>query len=429
MKDFKHLELPRKTNKQREVYKYFVGTTDKSSLSYKAGEKMTFKIRAIHMDQPLDIPYIRYSLEAEDGQKEEGYIEKSEDGWFYIEASISKNGFVYINAKACDANKNPIKDIEEYNGSAGADVEKILCASKMPEDYFRFWDSLKRQVEQTEPEVLFSKRIEDDLYPDFEMLDMRIKAPGSEYVSVAVAYPKEAQKSSLRFAMLFQGYGVTPVAPHPLKDYFTVHVCAHCMPNGESAAFYDGLRTNALKGYGFNAEENQKPQTTYFSKMFLRNLQALRFFKDHPLLNGKDYYFVGSSQGGMQAFNMAAHFERATAAILNVPGFSDIHGDEICARHKNSMPKGKGMTYFDIAVSAQLLKCPVYIISGLGDLICNASSQMALFNAIKAPKYIEFYQNKIHSCSIPWDNCTYSLGDFSLADRYKEHTSMYYDWN
>ena len=281
----------------------------------------------------------------------------------------------------------------------------------------------------TTPEVLFCEKIEDEEHPDFELQDMRIKSPGSEYVSVAVAYPKNAEKNSLKLAMFFQGYGVWPTNPSPIDGYFTVFVNAHDIPNRATQEFFDDIRDNKLKGYGFDAEENKKPETTYWAKMFMRDLQAIRFFKDNELINKKDYYFVGSSQGGMQACNVAAHFEKASAVILNVPWLSDIDGHELCGRKKNSMPKGVGVTYFDTAVSAQFLKCPVYIISGLGDNTCNPSTQMALFNSIKAPKYIEFYQNKVHSFTIPWDKNMYALGDLTLADKYKEVTDIYYEFN
>ncbi len=428
MNKYRKLELQVNSNKKKDEYKYFVGTTIKNPLEYKVGEKMLFKIRAKYMDDYLDIPYIWYSLVSDDGQEKEDYIEKSEDGWFYIETSISKSGFVYIKARACNENKQIIEEIEDFNGSAGADVKNILRATKIPHDYSEFWDGLKKQVEETDPEVLFQKEIKDEKYPDFKMYDMRIKAPGSEYVSVSVAHPINAEKNSLKFAMVFQGYGVTPTEPKPLENYFTVCVCAHSMPNDENDDFYANIRDNVLKGYGFDKEENKKPETTYWAKMLLRDLQALRFFKDHELLNKKDYYFIGSSQGGMQACNIAANFDSSTAVILNVPWLSDIDGHEVCGRRKNSMPKGVGVTYFDTAVSAEFLKCPAYIISGLGDTVCNSSTQMALFNSIKSPKYLEFYQNKTHSFTIPWDNNMYALGNMELANKFEEHTVAYYDW-
>ena len=131
----------------------------------------------------------------------------------------------------------------------------------------------------------------------------------------------------------------------------------------------------------------------------------------------------------MQACNIAAHFDRASAVILNVPWLSDIYGHELAGRRQNGMPKGEGVTYFDTAVSAQFLKCPALIISGLGDNTCNSSTQMALFNSIKSPKYIEFYQNKVHSFTIPWDKQRYVLGDESIAEELRESTDQYHALN
>ncbi|MBR5236542.1 MAG: acetylxylan esterase [Clostridia bacterium] len=422
MNKYRQLEMQKRTNSKKEEYKYFVGTTLKHPLEYEIGEKMVFKIRVRYMDDCLDIPYIWYNLLSDDGQNVEGYLEKADDGWFYIEGSISKSGFVYVQAKACDENKEIIPGIAVYNGSAGADVKNVLRGTKTPDDYVEFWDNLKAQVEATEPEVLYCEKIEDEKHPDFEMFDMRIKAPGSDYVGVAVAYPKNAEKGSLKFLMDFQGYGVYPTNPQPRAGYFTLLVNGHSIPNRGTDEFFADIRDNQLKGYGYDEEENKRPETTYWVKMLLRDLQAIRFFKDHELLNKKDYIFYGSSQGGMQACNIAAHFDRSSALIMNVPWLADIDGQRLCGRRPNKMPKGHGVTYFDTAVAAQFLKCPVYFISGLGDPTCNSSTQMSLFNAIKSPKYVEFYQNKVHSFTIPWDENMYPLGDLSLADKYRDLT-------
>lgn len=429
MNKYRKLEMQAVTNMRKEEYKYFVGTTLKNPLEYKIGEKMTFKIRVKHMDSYLEIPYIWYSLISDDGQNFEGYKQPAEDGWFYIDASISKNGFVYVQAKACDENKSVIEEIAVFNGSAGADVGNILRATKTPDDYEKFWDMLKGEVDKCAPELLYCKEIKKEEHPDFVLCDMRIKAPWSDYASVAVAYPRDAKKGSLKLAMTFQGYGVRAANFHPKPGYMTIEVNAHAIPNGENEAFYAEMRDVKLVGYGYDLVENEKPENTYWAKMMLRDLAVIRFFENHELLNKKDYYFVGSSQGGMQACNMAAHFDKATAVILNVPWLSDIYGNEICGRRENKMPKGIGVTYFDTAVAAQYLKCPAYIISGLGDITCNASTQMALFNSINSPKYIEFYQNKVHSFTIPWDRNMYALGDMSLADCFFEHTEQYYNYN
>lgn len=429
MNEYRKLELPRKTGHKKEEYKYFVGTTLKNPLEYEIGEKIVFKIRPKFMDNYIDVPYISFLLISDDGKKEEGYIKSSDDGWFYVETSLSVSGFVYLKAVACDEHKNPIEDIEVFNGSAGADIKNICRCAEPPGDYSDFWQGLKEKVNKTEPELLYCKKLEDASLPDYEIYDMRIKAPDNEYASVIVTYPKGALKGSLKFAMLFQGYGVNSAVPNAVEGYFVVSVNAHCMPNCEAEEFYASLRDNALKGYGFDKEENKRPETTYWAKMLSRNMQAFRYFENHELINKKDYIFVGSSQGGMQAVNMAAHFDKATGVVLNVPWMSDTHADSLLRRIPNSMPKGNGIFYFDISISAGLIKCPVYIIAGLGDGTCNSSTEMALFNAIKSKKYIEFYQNKTHSFTIPWDNNVYTLGETSMADEFGEFTAVYYDWN
>ena len=429
MNKYRRLEMQQGAKHSKEVYKYFVGTTLKNPLEYDIGEKMVFKIRPKYIDDYLDVPYVCYTLVSDDGQSEDGYLTKSEDGWFYIETSISKSGFVYINAKACDENKQPIADIVAFNGSAGADVKNILRATEEPEDYAEFWRMLEAEVAATDPEVLFCERVENPSLPDYECYDMRIKAPWSDYVSLTITYPKDANPGSLKAVFAFQGYGVGTAPFRPREGYFSVSVNAHCMPNRQSAEFYADLRDNALKGYGFGEEENKRPESTYWVRMILRDLQAIRFFKDHELLNKKDYYFVGSSQGGMQACNMAAHFDRSSALLLNVPWLADIYGHELAGRRKNGMPKGAGATYFDTAIAAQYLKCPTFIISGLGDGTCNAATQMALFNSISAPKHIEFYQNKVHSYTIPWDENVYALGDSSLAESFHAHLGEFYKYD
>lgn len=41
-------------------------------------------------------------------------------------------------------------------------------------------------------------------------------------------------------------------------------------------------------------------------------------------------------------------------------------------------------------------QCTVYIEAGLGDYVCPPSGQMAMYNAIKAPKLLRFVQNQTH---------------------------------
>lgn len=409
-----------------EKYRYMYGTTLKNSLDYHVGEKIVFKLCGKEEEENFFVPKLSYQFKGDDGQVKSGIADCSEDGCFYLETTLEKCGAVMLSAKACDAEGKEIAGVEPFGGAAIADLDDIRCGTAVPADYDDFWATLKKEVDNTPPDVLYCKKIENPDSPDFEIFDMRIRAPRDSFVSAMVAYPKNAQPGSLKFLMWFNGYAVEAIPPRPIEGHLSVFVNAHAIPNAETDAYYKNLLAGELAGYGFDLEENRRPETTYWAKMFSRNLQAVRYFKDHPLVNGKDYIFSGSSQGGMQACNIAAHTGIATGLLLNVPWLADLGGYETLGRMKNGMPQGDGVHYFDTAIAASRVKCPVYIISGLGDTTCPPATQLTIFNAIATPKYHEFYQNKGHSYTIPRNRVRYVLGDTSLADGYPEMKHIYY---
>ena len=390
---------------------YFVGSTTKNALEYTVGEEMVFKIRVKADGEFLEIPYVYYTLEGDDGEKSCGYEKCADDGWFYINTSLKKEGFVHLIAKACDDEKNVIDGIDIFEGGAGADIERLTCGTDVPENYFDFWNSLKEKTFETAPEVIYKKEIERADHPDYVFYDMRIKTASDMYVSFIAVYPKNAEKGSLKLCMIYRGYGVNAYSEYgPLEGTLAVWVNAHSIPNFETDKFYEKLRENELKDYGFDNTENQKPETTYWSKMFMRDLQAFRFFKDNPLINKKDYIFRGGSQGAMQACNMALHSGVATECELDVPWFADLGGTKKFGRLYGWRPDyADGLRYFDTAVAAKYLKCPVTIIAGLGDYVCPPSGEMAMYNGITAPKKIEFIQNQTHPYR-PVEKTTYTLG-------------------
>lgn len=389
---------------------YFVGTTDKNSLEYIVGETITFKIRVKVNGSFVKIPYIYCILHADDGQKTEMYEKCADDGWFYINTTLKKEGFVHLTAKACDENKKELEFIDTYEGGAGADIHKLSCGTEIPSDYFEFWDELKKKTYKVKPDILYKNKIQNSDYPNFKIFDMRIKTTDDMYASFIVTYPKDAKEGSLKLQMTYRGYGVARVPTNACADdRMIVSVNAHGIPNLEKDEFYDNLRENELKEYGYDNYENKNPQTTYWAKMFMRNMQVFAFLKEHPLLNKKDYIFQGASQGGMQACNMALHTGAATECELVIPWFADMAGYRKFARIKGCRPDYEpGLAYFDTALAARYLKCPIKITAGLGDYVCPPSGQMAMYNGISAPVELTFIQNKVHSKN-PVEEITYIL--------------------
>lgn len=376
---------------------YFVGSTTKNAIGYKAGETITFKLKVKTENVDVPVPYIYYTCEGEDGVKSDGYVSPSEDGYFYFDTSIKRDGFVHVIAKACDENKEAIDSIDIFEGGAGADIDKIEIGTEEPSDYLDFWYWLKEEMYKTEPEVIFKEKFQDERYPDFELYDMRIKALGDSFASFTAAYPKNAEKGSLKLRVITHGYGVCGGDEvYAEKDMLTVWINAHSIYNRQPEEYYEKLSNGELKEFGFNNEENKNPKTTYWAKMFIRDMQVVRYIKDNPLLNG-EVLFEGGSMGAMRACNLAAHTGIATECHMDIPWFADLGGSKNCGRLYGWRPDYEnGLRYFDTAIAAKYLKCPVKYAVGLGDYVCPPSGEAAMYNAITTEKEITYVQNQTH---------------------------------
>ncbi len=381
---------------------YFVGSTLKNALEYKVGETITFKLKVKTETQDVPIPYIYYSCEGEDGIKTEGYIQSAEDGWFYFDTALQRNGFVHVIAKACDENKAIIEGIDIFEGGAGAEIDKIALGTEEPDDYFTFWDKLKAEAWKNEPELLFEEDFSDDRFPDFELHHLRIRVSDDNFATFSMTYPKNAEAGSLKLRIMTHGYGVCDVCnidnyTYVQENTLTVFISAHALLGRQSPNYYKQLSEGVLKGFGFSNEENKRPETTYWAKMFMRDLQVVRFIQRHPLWNGRDVLFTGGSMGGMRACNLAAHSGIATECAIDIPWFSDLGGHTNCRRLNGWRPDYEpGLRYFDTAVAARHVTCPVRITAGLGDYVCPPSGEAALYNVITAPKHITYIQNQTH---------------------------------
>ncbi len=109
----------------------------------------------------VDVPYVSYTLEGDDGKSLLSFCPPAIDGWFYIKTSLNCQGFVHLKATACDEDQKEIDGVDIFEGGAGAEVESITSGSEIPDDYFQFWDRLKSEIEETEPKVIYKK----EFYP------------------------------------------------------------------------------------------------------------------------------------------------------------------------------------------------------------------------------------------------------------------------
>lgn len=378
--------------------KYFVCETNKNPLEYKSGENMIFKLKVARDD--VKVPFIKVKCSADDGKVFEDIIPVSDDGFFYINTSCERDGFVRVFAEALDKNNQVIDGIDKFEGGACADAEKIALCTDTPDDYFDYWENLKRDASEFPKKLIYQNDISVD--DNYVITDCRFQTKYGKFLSLITTYPKGAKPHSLGLMMLFMGHGVASAPMFCTPGYMVIGVNSHDVENLLDTQVYKDLHATTYKNYGFVEEENKSPVTSYWNRMYFRNLQAFSLFKDHELLNKKDYVFVGGSQGAMQACNMALHTGYATECRISIPWCCDLWAQEKQNRMRGWRPDVScAMNYFDTALAASHLKCPVYIEAGLGDYICPPSGQMAMYNAIKSPKMIRFVQNRTHSYRPP----------------------------
>ncbi len=376
---------------------FFQGTTDKNPLTYTVDEKMVFTLKFMADGEVIKLPYAKIKIDSDDGRLDEFHLQPDESGIFTIETSLSRDGFLRVVAWACDEEKNVIEDMPLFEGGAGADIDRIKCETDEPEDYLEFWNRVKQEAAAIEPEIIFEKELKVE--EGFIGKEYHLKSTAGDYASCVVVYPEDAKDKSLPIHFQYIGYTVASVWVNHFPDRVFVMTNAHDVENFREQSYYDELlESPKYKSYGFNREENKNPDTTYWKKMFIRNFQVFNYFKNHAKGDGKNFIFQGGSQGAFQACNMAAHSGVATQCNLDVPWFCDLNAIETKKRLRGWRPEpDEGLRYFDTAIAAKYLSCPVYIEAGLGDYVCPPSGVTALYNSIKSPKKIDYIQGRTHS--------------------------------
>lgn len=380
---------------------HFYGVSDKNPLTYKPDEKMIFTIKFLADGEIVKLPYAKIMVDSDDGRLDNFYLEPDKDGIFTVETSLSRDGYLRIAAWACDEEKNVIEGMPLFEGGAGVDIDKIKCETDEPDNYLEFWNRVKEEAASIEPEIIFEKELKVE--KGFIGKEYHLKSTAGDYASCVVVYPEDAKDKSLPIHFQYIGYAVTSVWLEHFPDRVFVMTNAHDIENFREQSYYDELlKSPKYKDYGFSREENQNPDTTYWKKMFIRNFQVFNYFKNHIKGDGKNFIFQGGSQGAFQACNMAAHTGVATQCNLDVPWFCDLFAIEKEKRLRGWRPEpDAGLRYFDTAIAAKHLTCPVHITAGLGDYICPPSGVTALYNAMKCEKKVDFIQGRTHGYTPP----------------------------
>ncbi len=420
---------------------YFKVETDKDLAEYAVGEEMTFSV-SLWADTDTDTnkdndtligaPYFYWTVKGDDGSSDSGYAVGT-SGMATVKASLGTPGAVRLEIEPADAGKNIIKHgkITKFEGGAMANASEIQVSTTEPSDFDEFWAGQLELLDAVEPELLSVREIENP-DPSLKSYEVHIACventcpttTGTSYASAIISYPENASRESLKMNVELNGYGVTDNAvPYAggWSGTIWINVYAHSAPLDKEKSYYDELWNGTLDDYGFDAQENADPETSYFRGMILRDLQAVRFLKKYfgegvesvvdgvdtsawaGLWNGDHLKVYGGSQGGFQSLAVAAFDHDVTEVNAGIPWFSDVAGNTAPEKIQSTFRPdyASGLAYYDSAFLAKRIKAPmVNITGGTGDTLCPMVGVQAIYNNLDVSyAAMTFTQGGIHGAS------------------------------
>lgn len=374
---------------------YFKGDSEKNPLTYRCGEEIVFNLSLVEDGKPLAGVPIQWNLFGEDGTRDKGTAVSDPAKPLTIKTKLSKPGFVYVEAKAMGENGKPLKGSLPLSVSAGADVEKIRQTIPEPKDFDAFWTKQKERLAAVPMDVKLTPV--ESKFKNVDCWMFEIKSVGDYPATGYISMPKGAKPGSLKAVVNVYGYGYGSI---PRQDQLasrgelSLSISRHGLPQGKEKQFYEDQRKGPYKSFGFR--NNQTPENCDFNMMILRDLRAIQYLKSRPEWNKKDLRVNGGSMGAFQAINIAAQDPDFNAVSAGIPWCANLGGVKD-GRFPGWRPGyTPALDYFDIVNQAKRIKCPVTINIGLGDRVCPASGQFAMYNVMNCDRKLTAEQSGGH---------------------------------
>lgn len=375
---------------------YLTGTTDRPDGKYRTGEKITF---VFHVTDAAgnSIPSVRLNW------KMIGDFKAAQAGTSFsgnpIEITPKTPGFFSVTAQAADDAGQILKDSFGKDLSltltACADPERLRQSVAEPEDFDAYWNRQKKILSEV-PMTVLEEKFVGMRNQRSKIYSMKISCAGKRPVSGYLSIPVDAGKRTCPAEVNFMGYGVTGAFRPGETDRIIFNINAHGIDNGMPGKYYADLSKGELKQYGWNSQENEKPESCYFNGMVLRLLRALEYVRSRPEWNGKDLIVTGGSQGGFQAIAAAGLDSSVTLCRVSIPWLCNLGANQTGMRGGWTPSFRNGLRYFDSINFGRRIRCRCEILAGYSDDVCPPSGVMALFNAMSCPRRLDFKQGMKH---------------------------------
>jgi len=394
------------------------GVTDRSPVSYKAGETMKFELTLQDVTNKLEVGayFLVWKRTDDFGVVETGRVDLTQLPFAYS-AKLDKPGFVRLEAWVTDAKGKRVGKKPFFDGGAGADVAE-LATEPEPEDFDAFWAKQFKRLELVPVKAdLVEVKCSN---PKARKFAVRIDSAGLRPVTGYLSYPKDVDAGVTYPARLFtHGYsaddcrhGTSDKAPHH-EIVLDMNVHGLKLPEfGGTEADRKALRWEVRSHdctYAFDAKQNADPEVAYFNGMVLRVKRGLQYLKTVKGWNGKELIASGGSQGGLQTIWAAACGEGVTRAESGITWCCDMAKNDLRRARKISsdgwyIPWTPSMGYYDAVNFAKRIPttCKTIITrAGLGDYCCPPRGLAVLWNNLTCPGEIHWMQGSQHGYQPP----------------------------
>lgn len=370
-------------------------TADHGDSIYQQGETVTFTIKLLRDQQPMDDARVQWTLSKDGVPPRTNGSVRLTGGSARVTGQLDEPGFLQCRVVFQDEHRSNHIAV----AGAGVDPLKIKPSLPVPADFDAFWAAQKRKLAAVPVNArLTFVPSPSDRVVCFDLQADSVGAPVSGYY----ARPIDAKPKSLPIILTVHGAGVRSsslggAVGWAAKDLLALDLNAHGLPNGKPDSFYANLADTDLREYRTRGRESR--ETIYFLGMFLRLVRALDFLTAQPEWDGRTVIVHGSSQGGAQSIVAAGLDPRVTFFAAGVPAMCDHTG--VAVGRVNGWPKFlanppaepapnvlEAVRYYDAMNFASRARCAGIITVGFIDTTCPPTSVYAAYNALAGPKQI-----------------------------------------
>lgn len=313
-----------------------------------------------------------------------------------LAGTLREPGFMRCNVTA----KVKEQSVKKLFG-VGFSPEKITSGGERPADFDAFWDAAIKRLEAEVPLDAKIERMEQHCSNQVESFRVSFATFGGKRVYGFLSVPKGAGPFPVLVNVPGAGPGVVgPNAQLASRGFITlvmnVHPFEPAADAGAQQRLYEEQDKRLKEQYGsirYCHSGATQRESYFFYPIILGINRAVNWLAARADVDGSNFLYSGSSQGGGFGFYLCGLNRNFTKGVIHVPALTDLLGFQ--KQHESGWPKlieslpaadkaaaTKVAPYFDGAHFASRITCPVRVSVGFIDTTCPPAAVYAGYNAL-----------------------------------------------